>query len=123
MAMPVKLDEDLSPVVAEPLQHRGYEVRTVHGQGWSGTSDADLWKRLNAEGVFFITADKGFGDLRLYTPGTHSGILLLRPPTESIAAYRELLRLTLEQSTLDELRGAVSVASPSGLRSRKPGTA
>jgi predicted nuclease of predicted toxin-antitoxin system len=120
MAMPVKLDEDLSPVVAGPLIERGYEVRTVHGQGWSGAADADLWKRLDKEGVFFITADKGFGDIRAYQPGTHAGMLVLRPATESIAAYRELLEQTLRSTALAELLGAVSVASSSGLRTRRP---
>ncbi|MCW5768799.1 MAG: DUF5615 family PIN-like protein [Phycisphaeraceae bacterium] len=123
MSTPVKLDEDLSSAVAAPLIERGYDVRTVHGQGWSGTPDAELWQRLITEGVFFINADKGFGDVRVYSPGTHAGILVLRPASESIGAYRDLLRATLERTTLEELKGAVSIASASGLLTRKPGSA
>lgn len=123
MTTPVKLDEDLSPAVAAPLLERGYEVRTVYGQGWSGTPDAELWQRLITEGVFFITADKGFGDVRAYAPGTHQGILVLRPTSESISAYCDLLRATLERTTLEELKGSVSIASASGLRTRRSGSA
>ncbi len=122
MGLLVKVDEDLSPAVCEPLVTRGYDLRTVVGQGWSGTSDADLWPKIVAEGVFFITADKGFGDVRVYPPGTHPGILVLRPARESIAAYRDLLAETLAAVELRNLTGSVSVASASGLRSRRPET-
>ena len=34
---------------------------------------------------YLVTADKGFGDIRTYPPGTHHGILLLRPDEDGIA--------------------------------------
>lgn len=73
-------------VVGRHISGLGYQVETVIGQGWGGAEDDDLWPRIVAEQIYWITADKGFGDVRLYKPGTHSGILLLRPDEESIAA-------------------------------------
>ncbi|MFQ5502313.1 MAG: DUF5615 family PIN-like protein [Phycisphaerae bacterium] len=116
----VKLVEDLSPKVAEPLERSGYQVNTVVGQGWSGLKDDEIWTRVMAEGVFFITADKGFGDIRVFTPGTHAGILLLRPDRESIVEFQTLLATLLAGQRLESLEGAVTVMTPRGIRVRRP---
>lgn len=68
MPMAVKLDESLSDLIGDVLKASGYEVRSVRGQSWSGTKDSLLWPMVQAERVFFITADKGFGDMRTYPP-------------------------------------------------------
>jgi predicted nuclease of predicted toxin-antitoxin system len=116
----VKLDEDLSPLVASALDGRGYDVRTVRGQGWSGLRDPALFPRVVAEGAFFVTADKGFGDVRAFPPGTHPGVLVLRAAKESVLEYRDLLAAAAEEMRLEELRGAVAVISATGLRVRRP---
>jgi predicted nuclease of predicted toxin-antitoxin system len=103
--MRIKLDEDLSPIVASPLEEHGHEVLTVVAQGWSGMKDDALWLLICGEGVMFITADKGFGDIRKYPPGTHPGIILLRPDAESLLEYQKLLRSLLEKHDLEDLKG------------------
>ena len=117
--MIVKLDEDLSPVVAEVFEEAGCETRTVAGQGWGGLPDAELWKKVQAEEIFFVTADKGYGDVRQHPPGSHAGILLLRPDRESIMDFRALVRDVVAGQKIESLKGAVSVATPRGLRSRR----
>lgn len=120
MAFKVKLDEALSGLLAASLRKRGYEVRTVLDQNWGGLKDPVLWPRILAEEVFFITTDKAFGDIRKHRPGTHPGILLLRPDRESLYAYQELLERVLEKHKLQELAGTVSVATSAGVRIRRP---
>ena len=119
MAIPVKLDEALSDVLITPLAARGYTVHTVRGQGWGGLKDAVIWPRVVAEGVYFITADKGFGDLRSFAPGTHPGILILRPDRPSIPAYQDLLERVLNKHPLHTLAGCIAVASPRSIRVRR----
>ena len=119
MAVKVKLDEDLSSTVGEPLTRAGYAVLSVVGPGWSGLKDPVVWSRVVSEGAFFITADKGFGDIRAYPPGTHPGILLLRPDGESILEYRALVTSLVEKYKLDSLTGATTVATPRGVRVRR----
>jgi predicted nuclease of predicted toxin-antitoxin system len=63
----VKVDEDLPDAVASLFAAVGYPATTVRAQGWSGLQDAPLWTRLQAEGRWLVTADKGFGDIRTYT--------------------------------------------------------
>jgi predicted nuclease of predicted toxin-antitoxin system len=119
MGMPVKLDEPLSQLAAEPLLRQGYLIRTVRGQGWGGLKDPELWPNVLKEGIFFITTDKGFGDVRLFSPGTHPGILLLRPDKESILEFRVLLEAVMQKHSLEDLRGCLTVASPRGIRIRR----
>jgi hypothetical protein len=119
MHLAVKLDEDPSPLCVPPIVAAGYAARTVHEQKSTGLSDPDLWTRVQASGELLITADKGFGDIRLYVPGTHKGILLLRPDRDSVPEYRLLIEQTLARTKLDDLVGALAVASPRGLRVRR----
>ena len=116
----VKLDEDPSPMVAEPVRTAGFTVATVLGQGWSGLKDHELWTRVVAEGLFFITADKGFADIRSRPPGDHPGILLLRPDRESVVDFRALVEAVVAEHDLNALSGTVAVANPHGIRIRRP---
>jgi len=119
MPLAIKLDEDLSPAIAAPLLAAGHDVATIVGQGWGGMTDPDLWPLVKAEGRFFITADKGFGDIRAYPPGSHPGILVLRPERESIAAFRGLVDEVLQRHNLVSLKGMVTIASPGAIRIRR----
>ena len=119
MATRLKLDEDLSGMVAAPLRDLGYDVTTVVEQGWSGQKDPVLWTRMVDEGVCFVTADKGFGDLRSFPPGTHPGILVLRADRESILEYQRLLASVFEKHSLESLAGTITVASPRSVRVRR----
>ena len=120
MAFRVKLDEDLPLCIREGLCEAGYDALTVHDQKWTGLKDPVLWRNIVAEGRFFVTADKEFGDLRKFPPGSHSGILLLRAGWESGAAYAWLLGQVVKQHRLEALSGCVVGASPRGVRVRRP---
>lgn len=117
--MRIKIDEDIPPVAARWLEERGYESNTVIDQGMGGWKDPDLWEVVQAEERFLITADKGFADIRVHPPGTHAGILLLRPDEDGIRPILELLQLVLNQTQLARLEGTVSVATPRGMRIRR----
>ena len=116
--MNVKIDEDLPKNLAIILQERGYTVDTVFQQGMSGWKDPDLWETIQEEQRFLITADKGFGDIRVYPPGTHSGILLLRPDRDGIKPVTKLLESVLEKYDLSIFSGSITVATPRGIRVR-----
>ena len=116
--MNIKVDEDLPKSLATVLQDYGHTADTVSHQGMSGWKDPDLWKAIQEEQRFLITADKGFGDIRAYPPGTHSGILLLRPDRDGIKPVTKLLESVLEKYDLSVFSGSITVASPKGIRVR-----
>ena len=84
-----------------------------------GTKDNALWQAVQAEERFLVTADKGFGDIRNYPPGSHYGALLLRPDQAGIRPVLQLLEQTLAAYELEALAGTVAVVTPRGIRVRR----
>ncbi len=119
MTLGVKVDEDLPRAVAQMLRDAGYDVVSVIEQGMGGWKDPELWKAVQSENRFFITADKGFADIRLYPPGTHRGILLLRPDEDGIHPVVQLIESVLAAYALEDLVGTAAVANPRGIRIRR----
>ena len=75
--MKIKLDENLPSLLVVPLSSLGHDVHTVADENLTGKADNVVWETAQAEGRFWITQDMDFSDLRLFAPGTHSGMLLL----------------------------------------------
>lgn len=118
-ALRIKVDEDLPVIVTRLLLDAGYDAVRVPDQRMGGWDDRSLWDAVQSEKRFLITADKGFSDLRVYPPGTHGGVLVLRPDDDGIRPMEELMRLVLDGFRLDELVGVIAVATPRGLRIRR----
>ena len=119
MAARLKVDENLPSEIADLLISHGYEAATVLDQGWRGMPDHDLWQGVQAEERWLVTADKGFGDLRLYPPGAHAGVILLRSAGEGLDDYLQLAELVLDRVALDDVAGAVIVVTHRAVRIRR----
>ena len=89
--MKLLLDENIPVPTAQGLRDVGYD--TVHAleAGLAGATDEEVLKYSTETGRYLVTLDKELGDLRLYPPGSHSGIIRLR------------LRLALSQRVLRTL--------------------
>jgi predicted nuclease of predicted toxin-antitoxin system len=116
----IKVDEDLPGQIVEIFAGCGYHAVTVVEQGWTGLDDRELWLRVQREKRWLVTADKGFGDLRVYPPGKHAGVVLLRADRESRRAYVALARNAVHRLDLESLAGSVVVVASRGIRIRKP---
>jgi len=101
------------------LQDRGHQALSVEEQGMSGYKDLPLWQTVQTEQRYLVTADKGFADIRQYAPGSHAGVLLLRPDQDGIGPVIELLEMVLATYDLELLAETVAVATPRGLRVRR----
>ena len=119
MSQSVKIDEDLPSAITQTLRTAGYDAVSVTEQGMSGWKDDALWQVVQAERRLLVTADKGFADIRVHPPGSHSGVLLLRPDRESIPTILNLVEQVLAACGLEDLAGTVTVASPRSLRIRR----
>jgi predicted nuclease of predicted toxin-antitoxin system len=118
--MTIKLDENLGRSAAEWLNSMGYEADRVHDQGFSGASDQEVWRRVCADGRFLITLDLDFSDVRQFPPGSHPGILLLRPKSNGRDAVLEVLQRVVREQPLETLAGCLAVADPIRTRIRRP---
>lgn len=97
MTCAVKLDENLGRSAVALLRDAGYVADRVHDQGLSGATDEVVWRRVCAENRFFITLDLDFSDVRRFPPGSHAGILLLRPDSRGRREALEILKRILAE--------------------------
>ena len=84
-----------------------------------GYKDAQLWKAIQAEGKFLVTADMGFANIHDHPPGTHAGVLLLRPDEDGIRPMLALIHDVFATCGLETLTGTIAVATPRGIRLRR----
>ena len=119
-AFRIKLDENLGQSHAALLRDAGYDVDRVTDEGLSGTADVELWPIVCREGRFFITLDLDFSDVRLFVSGSHPGILLLRPATQSRDAALAVLIRVLNELSLPSLTGCLAIADERRTRIRRP---
>jgi predicted nuclease of predicted toxin-antitoxin system len=119
MAVRLKVDENLPSEIADLLKGCGYDAVTVRDQGWSGTADPDLWQWVQSEGRLLITADKDFADARVFRPGTHAGVILLRADEENLFNYLDLAAQLVSAVNLGEITGSIVVVTPRGIRVRR----
>jgi predicted nuclease of predicted toxin-antitoxin system len=117
--MKIKIDEDLPKDIISLLHEAGYDASGVFEQGMGGWKDPALWKFIQSDNRFLVTADKGFGDIRVYPPGSHNGILVLRPREDGIGPLISLMQRLLSAYSLEELTGSVTVVNPRSIRIRK----
>ena len=117
--MHIKIDEDLPARAVQRFRDEGYDASSVVEQKMGGWKDPDVWQAVQEHGQFLVTADKGFGDIRVYPPQTHGGVLLLRPDEDGIRPVVELLDQVLVAYPIDALAGSLTVATPRGIRIRR----
>jgi predicted nuclease of predicted toxin-antitoxin system len=95
--MKVKLDENISVLVAVPLRALGHDVDSVIDEHLAGAVDDVVWTAAQREGRLLVTLDLDFSDIRKFTPGTHHGLVLLR--------LRDPSRRAVEERVLALFRG------------------
>lgn len=92
--MKIKLDENLPRALTPRMAAMGHDAQTVVEEGIAGEDDPVVWEIAQREERFLITQDLHFSDARLFAPGTHAGILLLRlraPSRRALVARVEAL--------------------------------
>jgi predicted nuclease of predicted toxin-antitoxin system len=104
----LKLDENLPHDLTDELGRRGDDVHTV------------VVVAASDEGRMLLTLDRGIGDLRRYPPGSHSGIVVLRPATQDPDTILALVERLVRAHSLEDLHGCVVVVEPQPIRIRRP---
>ena len=118
--MKLKLDENLPHELAAALRRDGHDVHTVVDAQLAGESDPVIVAAATDEGRFLLTLDRGVGDLRRHPPGSHAGVLVLRPVAQDPDSILALIQRLVRTHPLDELRGCVVVVEPRKVRIRRP---
>ena len=120
--MRFKIDENLPAAIAPALVSLGHEADTVVDEGLRGRDDATVWIAAQAEKRFLITQDLDFSDARVFAPGTHAGILLVRLPDDEQWRAAEWVIRWLSRPDAGSWAGCFVVASPRKIRVLRSGT-
>ena len=115
-----KLDENM-PVDAAPLlRAAGHACHTVYDEALAGAPDPAVAAACGAEGRVLLTLDLDFSDVRAYPPGTHPGIVVLRPRSPDRDSVLALVRRLLPLLAAEPVAGCLWVADPERVRIRGP---
>ena len=118
--MRLKLDENLPTGLAAALAGRDHDADTVIDEGVAGQSDPVIVAAATDVHRMLLTLDRGIGDLRRYPPGSHAGVVVLRPASQDPASVLDLVDRLLDTHDLDDLAGCVVIVERRRVRIRRP---
>jgi predicted nuclease of predicted toxin-antitoxin system len=116
----LKLDENLPHDLADELTRRGHDVDTVLDEELGGCKDPVVVQAATADDRMVITLDRGVGDIRSFPPGSHAGVVVLRPTSQDPGSVLMLVDRLLDARELEEFRRCVVIVEPQRVRVRRP---
>ena len=118
--MKLKLDENLSRHLKTRLNDLGHDVSTTADENLLSQPDTVVAAAAYAEGRILLTLDIEFADLRKYQPGTHPGIVLVRPSSFVPLTVNRYVENFVRDTDLEKLQGCVVVVDSTKVRIRRP---
>jgi predicted nuclease of predicted toxin-antitoxin system len=116
----IKIDESVSRHVADVCAAFGYEADTVYDEDLVGQPDSVVLGVATRADRILLTTDRGLGDVRFYPPGSHRGIIVLRPDRADGPAIIQFIRSFLDEYALEDFRDCVVIVEPKQVRVRRP---
>jgi predicted nuclease of predicted toxin-antitoxin system len=118
--MKIKLDANLPVRLAILLENIGHDVHTAHEEQLVGRTDSEIWAAAQHESRFLITQDMDFSDTRLFAPGTHHGLLLVRLRSPNRRDLAERIQELFQRENVGDRIGCFVVATERKIRVLKP---
>jgi predicted nuclease of predicted toxin-antitoxin system len=115
-----KLDENVPIEAAEQIRSFGHDCHTVYDESLAGTSDPTIALACARERRTLITLDLDFADVRTYPPGSHSGIIVLRPRSPDRDSCFRLIARLLPIVTSEPVGGNLWIVDDDRVRMRAP---
>jgi predicted nuclease of predicted toxin-antitoxin system len=116
----LKTDENMPSAVVHLLRDAGHDVETVVEERLGGAPDPAVIAACVREGRALVTLDKDFTDIRAYSPGDFTGIVVLRPYDQRAASIMRVVRRLLPHldDGIDPLIGRLWIVDERGVRIR-----
>lgn len=112
-------DECIGLPVITLLRKSGYSIITAKEANLSGKSDFEILKWAIKEKRGLITEDMDFGNILLYPPKLHHGIILLRFRHSLEKEIHAILSLVLTELKPDNFKQTLIIVDPDKYRLRK----
>ena len=91
----------------------------MFGEGLLGRKDATVWQAAQSDDRFLVAQDLHFSDARIYRPGTHAGILVVRLRNPKREALVDRVRVVFEKEDVAGWTGCIVVATDRKVRVRR----
>jgi hypothetical protein len=98
--MKLKLDQNLSQSLRDPLTKLKHDVDTVAAEGLSGAGDRTVIEAGRSADRILLTLDRDFLDLDQYPPQRHSGVVVFRPPRQGALAVANFVLAFVRSANL-----------------------
>jgi predicted nuclease of predicted toxin-antitoxin system len=118
MVLRFKLDENLPQRAEQALRGLGHDVETALSEGLSGAEDPRLLSACIAEDRILVTLDLDFADIRVYPPGSHRGVWVLRPAQQSFDVVVQLVVAGVRLAAVERTSGQLWVIDERRVRIR-----
>ncbi len=112
------VDENLPLEIVHLLKKNGHHAVHALDRLRPGGSDLAVFRLAQRERRILITCDLDFSDIRLFPPGRHAGILLLRVEPQSVANFCRVLDGFLRSSLVSHGARAITILDENGFRIR-----
>lgn len=119
--MKIKIDENIPRSILSDLQAQGHNTDTVEDEGLQGHADINVWAGAQRDGRFLITQDLDFSDLRLYAPGTHHGLLIVRLRESGRMAVHRYIQALIQEYDLTHWSRCLVIGTEHKVRVKTPG--
>ena len=92
-------DENVFTTTVRLLRDLGLQVQRAQELGLTGADDPTIFRKAQELQAVLVTNDHGFGDVRVYPPSAHHGIILLKmePDPTKVEAVHQVLRGLLQK--------------------------
>ena len=118
--MKIKIDENLSRHLKDPLVQLGHDVFTALEEGLLGKVDIEIGAAAKSEDRMIFTLDLDFADLRKFPPGAHPGVILFRPRSMGPLAVNQFVLKFSQETELTTLARCLAIVEPHRIRVRRP---
>ena len=112
------IDECVSFQTYWLISASGFPVKTVLDITHSGATDSELFKIAQSQTLVIVTLDRGFGDVRIYPPNSHNGIIILKAyDLNSLQKCHTVLEMLLKVES--EFKGTLFIVDGNKYRKKK----
>jgi predicted nuclease of predicted toxin-antitoxin system len=114
-----KIDENLPNELLFLFLQYGMDAMNVEQQGLAGKSDSVVFPVCQAEDRTFITFDVEFGNIRIYPPESHAGVIVLRLKSQDKLSVLDVCQKMMHRlEELESMQGQLWIVDEQNIRIR-----
>ena len=101
------------------LEKAGHVAKTVFDQSLCGRSDTRIMNVCRDESLVLVSLDSDFSNIQAYPPGTHPGIMVLRPRSQGAKVVTNIFEDFLNKVDVSQIRAATMIVEKERIRIRR----